>query len=644
MASSTLAHSNWRYNIDGGNWQQGSGRSLSVGRSNEPKIYRGWITFSLSNFSAAYIMQASSLFFKRYDSYGTISWDIGLRDSEPPKTFTESDFQYSIANNYSTTSNAEYNVSITAAQMSAFVGKTMYVCFCGYSTSSYCYGEVDMTTSGKTPKLTANYLYAKSTIASASNGTIGSQQTITVTRQDASYTHTLTATCAGRTETIATKSSNLTLTWTPSVANFAPLITNAMSASCTYTLTTYLNDTVVGTDSKTVTLSLPSASVAPTLSLSVVDNAGYASHFNNKYIVGKSVFKVTATPSLKYSATQASLTITANGSTYSSSPVTTGTVKAGQTSISSKVTDSRSQSATASTTVTLLSYANPNLSVTVQRCDSGGTADSSGAYCKVTSTYSITALDNINTRSLTVKYKKASASTYTSVSRTISAYTGTDTYIFAADTDSSYDVQVLLQDYFSTTTVNKVLPTISVVFDLHSSGTGMAFGKVAESADLLDIAWPVSIRNKDFSLYDSAGTRRFYLHNYQSGVLGMFMYNSDGTTMLDFYTDGNASGNPLPVNQGGTGSNNRLGASNLLFNSYTDGNITDFNSAYLGIGHWGPSAANRPSNEYGVCFSFAYNYPGDTSRWWFQLAFGTNGTNQIRRKINAGSWTAWATL
>lgn len=599
MATTTLAMSTWQYTVNGGGWQQGSGHDVSIGVDGSGTIYRGYVSFSLANFSASYLIQGGSLYFKRGDSYGTKKWAIGLTDTKPAQNFTTSAFKHTVSSSYSSASGSENTISLTAAQLSAYVGKTVYILFLA-ATSGNTYGEIE-TDAGSTdqrPKLTVNYNYAKSTISSASNGTFGSQQTITVSRQDSAYTHTLTATCAGRTETIATKSSATSFNWTPTVANFAPLITTAMSASCTYTLTTYYDNTSVGTDSKSVTMTLPSASVAPSLSLAVTDNNGYASHFGGKYIVGKSAFKVTATPSFKYSATQSSLSITANETTYSSSPAVTGVVKSGQTSISASVKDSRSQTASASKTVTLLAYSAPNLSVNVQRCDQDGTENSSGAYCKVTSTYSITSLDNINSKSLTVKYKKRSDTSYTSDDRGITAYTGTDIFIFAADTDSSYNIQVVLGDYFSSTTANRTVSTVAVVFDLYNDGTGMAFGKVAEQAGL-DIAWRSYFRmaprfyanglwvdvndvvrtridrttdnySNGIWLYDATGQHRIYLsssdgniRNYDSSGqerVGLYpaegqlaLYNANGGKIVEIRADGTASYHPLPVNQGGTG-------------------------------------------------------------------------------------------
>ena len=733
MASTTLAMSGWQYTVNGGSWQQGSGHDVSIGIDGSSNIYRGYVSFSLASFSASHIITSASLYFRRADAYGNKAWAIGLTDTKPAQNFSTSAFQKTISSSYTSGSNSDNMVSITAANLSPYVGKTVYVLFIN-AGSGNSYGEIETDTSSQKPTLTINYNYAKSTLT-ASNATAGTQTTFTVTRQDNSYTHTLTAKVGNNTETIVTKSSNTSINWTPAVTTYAPLIgqngsatvtytlttysgnteigtdtvsktmsipaassltasngtfgtaqtisvtrnstsythtltaamanntetivtkvsttsiswnpsvatwapriTSAMSASCVYTLTTYCSNTVIGSATKTVTWSLPSASVAPTLSLSVVDNNGYASHFNNKYIIGKSAFKVTATPSYKYGATQSSLSISANGSTYSSSPATTGAVKSGQTTISSTVKDSRGQTASASTTVTLLAYSAPGLSVNVQRCQSDGTADNNGAYCKVTSTYTITALDNINTRSLDVKYKKASAGTYTTVSRTINDYTGTDTYIFSADTDSSYNIQVVLSDYFGSTTVTKSVGTISVVFDLHNSGTGMAFGKVAESANLLDIAWPVWIRNQVLRIHDSAGTRRVMLSPNNGGSSSLLLYddagqyrvlvdehlinlyNASGTLLTQMRTDGAASSNPLPVNQGGTGKTTQFPTY-----QYVSGNGSGANNTWIDICsmtlkkgytyiYWGTVSCADANASSVIVAQFTGGYRGSTAR------------------------------
>lgn len=55
-------------------------------------------------------------------------------------------------------------------------------------------------------------------------------------------------------------------------------------------------------------------------------------------------------------------------------------------------------------------------------------------------------------------------------------------------------------DHFGTIIKEVIVPTVSVTMDFHYSGTGVAFGRVAEEPELLDIAW--NVRIKDYNLID----------------------------------------------------------------------------------------------------------------------------------------------
>jgi hypothetical protein len=59
---------------------------------------------------------------------------------------------------------------------------------------------------------------------------------------------------------------------------------------------------------------------------------------------------------------------------------------------------------------------------------------------------------------------------------------------------------VTVRDFFQDVTKEAIVPTSSVTMDFHYSGTGVAFGKVAEESKLLDIAW--DLRIKDNNLID----------------------------------------------------------------------------------------------------------------------------------------------
>lgn len=350
--------------------------------------------------------------------------------------------------------------------------------------------------------VTATATAALTTI-STGNGTFGAAQTITVTRHNSSYTHTIVASCAGQTQTIATKSSSTSISWTPAVSIMNSIKT-AMSASCTLTCTTYNGNTSLGSSSVTITLSLPTSgtySVKPTPSVSVTDGNGYASTYGG-YVQGKSTFAVTVTDGLKYSATVNTRSTAANGSTYTGTSFTTAVVKTtGSNTITATVKDSRGQTGTGSTTATVLAYSAPTISsFGVHRCDSSGNADESGGYFYCSYTVAVTNLNSRNTRKLEMRYRKSSGGSWTTVTllaqatvTSSSAVSGNSSAI-SVDQDASYNVELILTDQFGSVIRNTVLSTVPTVMDLYKDGTGVAFGKVAEVGNLMDVGWNMRLR------------------------------------------------------------------------------------------------------------------------------------------------------
>ena len=93
--------------------------------------------------------------------------------------------------------------------------------------------------------------------------TMGSAGTISITRASSSFTHTLTYAFGNASGTIATKTTSTSVSWTPSTS-LASQIPNSTSGTCTLTCYTYNGNTLVGTSTTTVTLSVP-ASIKPTI-------------------------------------------------------------------------------------------------------------------------------------------------------------------------------------------------------------------------------------------------------------------------------------------------------------------------------------------------------------------------------------------
>ena len=324
----------------------------------------------------------------------------------------------------------------------------------------------------------------KSTL-SVGNGTLGTPQTLTVTRKATSFTHTITAKCGSASTTVCTKSSSTSISFTPPLT-WANQNTTGTSVSVTYTITTYSGSTNVGSNSYTKTCSIP-ASVKPSCTVTISDAAGYLTTYG-AYIKGYSKFSVTVTPKTSYGSAIASYKVTANGSTYTKASFTTGVLKSsGTLTVSATVKDKRGRSSDAAkATATVLDYSSPTITkLTVGRCDEDGTANDRGQYVMVSHAYTFASLNDNNSASYTIKYKKTTEDD-TSYSSSF-VKTGDGYCIFEADTGSSYDVLMTVTDDLSTTTKTTSVSTAFTLMHWKASGYGMAIGKISELDNVFDI-------------------------------------------------------------------------------------------------------------------------------------------------------------
>ena len=435
------------------------------------------------------------------------------------------------------------NGTALSAGAKLWYGQSLVISFgvsSGYTMGAHTVNGTTFT-SGGTHSVTGNVAVVSTATRSVStiatgNGTFGTTQTITVTRYVSAYTHTIVASCAGQTQTIATKSSSLSISWTPAVS-IMNSITAAMSASCTLTCTTYNGNTSLGSSSITVTLALPTSgtySVKPTPSITDSDANGYKTTFGG-YVARKSVLSVAINDGLKYSATTASRSTTANGLSSGAASFNAGTLT-GNTTISTMVKDSRGQTGTASKSITVLAYTSPSITTfAVRRTDSSGNPDDTGDYFTVSWAVAITALNNHNTRSLKLRYKRVSASSWTEQTITLSAYSDNGTTAtIAASGDYSWDIQLVLADYFETVTKATKLSTAAVVESRYPGGTGVAFGKVAETSGLFDVKWNTKVHG-GFAVGDNEKVRIF--EDTEGGNIAIDPPNSAQGTVTSWQID-----------------------------------------------------------------------------------------------------------
>lgn len=319
-------------------------------------------------------------------------------------------------------------------------------------------------------------------------GNFGDTISIHMNRKADTFTHTVRYKFGENTGTIATGVTNGT-TWTIPLT-LMNLIPNNTSGSGMIYVDTYNGSTLVGTGSCGFTATVP-ASVKPTVTLTLDDVAGVDDIYGS-FVQLLSKIKVTAKGTSAYSSPIQSYTITANGATYKEAEITTEVLnEAGSQTFSVTVKDSRGRSGSASISKTVLAYAFPVVSkLTVRRCNSDGTENDQGDYVKATLSATITSLNSKNTTTYTLRYKKSGATSWTSA--VLTALNGNyapsnKSHVFAADGNSSYDVELDATDRHGTATRSTSVSTAFTLINWGTSGTGMAVGKVSEKANAFEI-------------------------------------------------------------------------------------------------------------------------------------------------------------
>ena len=327
---------------------------------------------------------------------------------------------------------------------------------------------------------------------------MGTQVTLYTNRQSSAATHTLRYSFFSVNQTIATGVAD-SCAWTPPVS-LAAQIPNAASGWGTLLCDTYVNGKLVSTKSCTFTLRVP-ASVAPTISgVSIAEaTAGIAAQFG-AYVRTRSTLAVSIAASGAQGSTVSSCRTTLDGAAYTGASFTSNTLNtAGSLTLTVTVTDSRGRIASTTRTIAVLDYSPPSLTkFTAERCNSSGTAPQmDGTRVRVSVGGSVSPVGTKNAISCTVYYKTSSASAWTqAASISPSSYSVNTTNLLLPQTFnalSSYDLKVRLQDSFYYIEQTVSIGTKQVMMDFYKDGSGVAFGKVAETPGAVEFGWPVKL-------------------------------------------------------------------------------------------------------------------------------------------------------
>lgn len=338
--------------------------------------------------------------------------------------------------------------------------------------------------------LASYFTYAPSGVTVGSSGGVS---TINITRYNSSYTHDVTWSFGSysHTETGVGTSASWTIP-----ATWLNAIPNSATGTCTVTLVTKSGSTQVGqaaTAQFTIT-----ANVVPSYTSIVYSYRGpaYSAGITNALIAGYSQMRVAVSGAagaygssvarmefIKGTSTMATVNTSAASYTYDT-PLLTA---AETTTFTVRITDTRGKYVQqTSQSFTIKAYAMPSFTAaSVYRSNSSGSPADDGTYIKITATAAATPAENSIT-SLQYATKETTSSSWSAdaniPSGAISGYSNT----------TSYDVRLTATDKLGNKAYKYyTVPTQAFTMDFKVGGKGVAFGKVAETDNLVDSAWSI---------------------------------------------------------------------------------------------------------------------------------------------------------
>ena len=360
----------------------------------------------------------------------------------------------------------------------------------GYSTNYLQWTAVSMT-------VTYQEAVSQPTLDN-STVTMGTVMKITTNRQSTAATHTLRYSFFTENGTIATDVGD-SYEWTLPVS-LAAQIPSAASGWGTLLCDTFIGGTLIGTKKTTFTLVVPD-SIVPTISTVTFAEAtqGVAEKFG-AYVRTRSTLAVSITAAGTQQSTIAAYRATLNGTVYSGASFTTGVLNtAGDNDLTVTVTDSRGRTATITKTVTVLAYDPPKLTAfSAERCtEDGSAAQMDGTRVRITASATASPVGDKNDMACAVYYRTRGAEAWSTAQSLIplSYAIGVTNALLPQTFDvlSSYELKIRVTDAFYYVEQSVEIGTKQVMIDLYQDGTGIAFGKVAETPGAVEFGWPIKL-------------------------------------------------------------------------------------------------------------------------------------------------------
>ena len=353
-------------------------------------------------------------------------------------------------------------------------------------------GTKQYTIKGDGSTTAASGTYAPASSVTCSTADIGSAPTIQISRNSTSFTHTLTYEFGSLSGTIATKTSDTTITSWKFPTSFYAQIPNAKSGTGTITCNTYSGDTLLGTKTCSFTATTNESLCKPTLSPKVEDSNSEAVALTgnaNTFIRYISDAAITSGAAARNSATLKSIKVTCGSQSITTS---TGTIqKVDSGTFTFTATDSRGYSTTQTVEKTLINYINPTCNLNISNPSTDGNLSFT-----ITGNYFNSSFGAVN-NTLSVSYKyKAGSGNYSDNIEVTNITLNNNTYtanisLTGLDYKETYTFQAFTIDKIkSVNSAEKVIKT-TPVFSWSNDDFEFNVPVKFSGKTLLDVVYPV---------------------------------------------------------------------------------------------------------------------------------------------------------
>ena len=353
-------------------------------------------------------------------------------------------------------------------------------------------GTKQYTIKGDGSTTAASGTYAPASSVTCSTADIGSAPTIQISRNSTSFTHTLTYQFGNLSGTIATKTSDTTITSWKFPTSFYTQIPNAKSGTGTITCKTYSGDTLLGTKTSSFTATTNESLCKPTLSPTVEDSNSIAigvTGNKNTLIIYFSDAAITTGAAARNSATLVSQKVTCGSKSITTSSGTIEDVESGTFTFTA--TDSRGYSTTQTVTKDIINYINPTCNLNI----SNPTTDGNLSFT-ITGNYYNGSFGAVN-NTLSVSYKyKAGSGNYSDNIEVTNITLNNNTYtanisLTGLDYKETYTFQAFTIDKIkSVNSAEKVIKT-TPVFSWSNNDFEFNVPVKFSGKTLFDIVYPV---------------------------------------------------------------------------------------------------------------------------------------------------------